>query len=131
MPLNSNQIAQLAGRLGSRYTELLKEVRSELADGASQHIADLLDRTPGDAGDVSVADALADLNVVLIDRHIHELRDIEAARARIRESAYGTCIDCGGEIPYERLRAYPTAKRCVTCQGHREKTYAQSGTPSM
>ncbi len=56
---------------------------------------------------------------------------IFSARVRIRAGSYGRCIDCGGEIRVERLRVYPTAKRCVSCQGHREKTYASPGTPSL
>ena len=34
------------------------------------------------------------------------------------------CIDCGQPIPFARLEAYPTAKRCLRCQQIREATHA-------
>lgn len=45
-----------------------------------------------------------------------ELVDIEAALLRIQNGRYGLCTDCGVTIPAARLSAYPTAKRCITCQ---------------
>jgi DnaK suppressor protein len=39
---------------------------------------------------------------------------------RIATGQYGVCIDCETNIPFERLNAYPTAKRCLTCQQHYE-----------
>jgi RNA polymerase-binding transcription factor DksA len=33
-----------------------------------------------------------------------------------RTVAAGDCIDCGAEIPTERLSAKPDAKRCVECE---------------
>lgn len=60
-----------------------------------------------------------------VDRDIdeaagHILGEIEAARARVVEGTYGTCVDCGQPIPRERLIAHPAAIRCVSCQGRIE-----------
>jgi len=44
-----------------------------------------------------------------------------AALARIEDSSYGRCVDCGKEIPDGRLDARPDASRCVSCQS----TYAK------
>jgi DnaK suppressor protein len=33
------------------------------------------------------------------------------------------CIDCGGDVGVERLRAEPAAPRCIDCQRRHEKTY--------
>jgi RNA polymerase-binding transcription factor DksA len=60
-----------------------------------------------------------------------ELRDIDAARARLKNHSYGICMSCGDDIGFERLRAYPTAKRCLPCQQQRERTYAHGGTPTL
>ena len=49
-----------------------------------------------------------------------------AAEERVAAGRYGICIDCGRAIDYERLEAYPSAKRCLPCQQHREKTRAPS-----
>jgi RNA polymerase-binding transcription factor DksA len=60
-------------------------------------------------------------------RELGELRAIEAAKARIDEGSYGICIDCGTGIGYARLRANPSALRCIICQTRYEKTFV--GTP--
>jgi len=57
------------------------------------------------------------------ERDIEELRDIEDARERIAEGRYGACVDCGKDIPLQRLMAQPTAKRCVQCQEQFERKH--------
>ncbi|MGE5669786.1 MAG: TraR/DksA family transcriptional regulator [Betaproteobacteria bacterium] len=131
MSLSRSQMAQLSGQLDQRRQALLEEVRDELEHSENQQYIELIGRVPADVGDESVGDALADLNLAIIDRHVQELRDIDAAKLRVRDGSFGICIDCGGDIGFERLRAYPTAKRCRRCQEHREKTYAHQGTPSL
>lgn len=131
MTLTQTQLDTLKGLLDRRYDALLEEVRSELEASENQQYVELLGRVPGDSADESVADALADLSLGVIDRHIRELRDIEATRARLRQGQFGICIDCGDEIAFERLKAYPTAKRCVRCQGQHERTHAHEGTPTL
>lgn len=34
---------------------------------------------------------------------------------RVDSPDYGICINCGNPIPFERLRAIPTATRCLSC----------------
>ena len=36
----------------------------------------------------------------------------------------GHCLDCGADIPFERLRAEPTALRCARCQTLCAKNFA-------
>jgi len=129
--LNKSQLEQLTRKLKEDYQTLLREVRNELENSGDQHRIDLLNSEPGDAGDESLANALADYNLTILDRHIDGMRDIEAALQRIRNGEYGVCIDCGEEITFPRLMAYPTAKRCIICQEQREKQYAQEGHPKM
>ncbi len=131
MTLSRAHVAELAAQLDRRHQSLLEEVRDELEHSENQQYIELIGRVPPDVGDQSVGDALADLNLAIIDRHVRELRDIDAAKLRIAAGNYGVCIDCGESIGYERLRAYPTAKRCRPCQQKREKTYAHEGTPSL
>ncbi|MBN8772017.1 MAG: TraR/DksA C4-type zinc finger protein, partial [Thiobacillus sp.] len=127
--LSPTQLDQLARKLKEDYQALVREVREELENSGNQHRIDLLNREPGDSGDESLANALADFNLALLDRHIDGMRDIEAALQRIRNGEYGVCIDCGDAVTFPRLMAYPTAKRCIVCQEQREKLYAQEGRP--
>jgi len=129
--LHQSQLDQLVEKLKTDYQTLLREVRAELENSGDQHRIDLLNSEPGDSGDESMANALADFNVAILDRQIQGLRDIEAAFLRIKNEEYAVCIDCGGEIGFDRLMAYPTAKRCIVCQERREKQYAQEGHPKM
>lgn len=129
--LSPTQLDQLARKLKEDYQALVREVRDELENSGNQHRIDLLNREPGDSGDESLANALADFNLTLLDRHIDGMRDIEAALQRIRNGEYGICIDCGDAVTFPRLMAYPTAKRCIVCQEQREKLYAQEGRPKM
>ena len=44
------------------------------------------------------------------------VEEIDAALARIDDGTYGTCAQCGKNIPKERLRALPQASLCVQCK---------------
>ena len=44
-----------------------------------------------------------------------ELSRIAKALDQIKNGAYGTCVDCGEQIPMARLQAYPFADRCIRC----------------
>lgn len=129
--LTPSQLDPLVKKLNEEYQALLREVREELENSGNQHRIDLLNQEPGDSGDESLANALADFNLTLLDRHIDRMRDIEAALQRVRSGEYGVCIDCGENVTFPRLMAYPTAKRCLVCQEQREKRYAQEGHPTL
>ena len=129
--LTPSQVDQLVTKLKTDYQTLLREVRDELENKGVQHRIDLLNSEPGDSGDESMANALADFNVTIVDRQVQGVRDIEATFKRIKDGEFGVCIDCGDGIPFNRLQAYPTAKRCIACQEKREKQYAQEGHPTM
>ncbi|MDP2878727.1 MAG: TraR/DksA family transcriptional regulator [Sulfuricella sp.] len=126
----ADEAAQLKQSLEKRRQLLLEEIRDELARSGEQHYADLAGRVT-DLGDESVADMLADLDAAMVDRQVIEVRAIEATLKRLASGDYGTCVDCGADIPLERLRAYPTATRCISCQSIHELTYAHEGRPTL
>lgn len=131
MALTKTQLAKLERTLDKQYELLLEEVRDALEHSENQQYVELIDRAPADTADQATGDALADLNLAIIDRHVREIRDIEATRLRLGDGSFGTCADCGAEIGIERLLAYPTAKRCLVCQQQREKTFAHEGNPTL
>lgn len=128
--LTPPQVETLKRQLDERTRSLAARVREELTASDSQHYRDLAGVVT-DTADEALASALVDVDTAIIDRHVVELRDIEAARERIKKQTYGLCVDCGDEVDYKRLAVYPTAKRCVRCQQQRERTYAQPGRPSL
>jgi DnaK suppressor protein len=124
------QTVELERLLRARERVLRDEIRAQLLESDEQHYIDLAGRV-GDLADVSVADMLTDVDIAEMDRDVAELRDVEAALARMAEGRYGTCADCGTEIDYERLAAQPAATRCIACQGKREKVYAHTEMPRL
>jgi len=128
--LNKNQIRDLKKTLDDRFFDLREEIRLELLESDDQTYIALAGRVH-DIGEASVADLLVDLQFAAIDRHIQEIRDIDAALLRIAGSSYGVCVDCKVSIAVERLHAYPTAKRCYRCQVNHEHVYAGASHPSM
>ena len=57
-----------------------------------------------------------ELELALDDRESTGLRAVDAALARMEAGSYGSCADCGADIPAARLLAAPEALRCVACQ---------------
>jgi RNA polymerase-binding transcription factor DksA len=84
-----------------------------------------------DTGDESVATLIADLEQADLTRDIDEFRALEAARERINGGEYGVCKDCGSDIAFERLKAFPAAIRCIQCQERHEKTFGGEPKPSL
>ena len=122
MTLSRREMIGLAYALTTRRNELLDEIRRDLERTREEPYAKFAGATP-DAGDQAVADLLADLGEAETTRDLGELRALEAALKRVSDGAYGLCVDCGEDIPYERLHAQPSAARCVACQQRHEKTY--------
>ena len=128
--LSKQHLAKLNDMLVERHKALVAEVRAMLAQSGHETYLEIAGRVT-DTGDESVADMLADLGAAQIHRHVQELRDIEAAQARVRAGTFGICVDCGSHIAYERLAAHPAAQRCILCQGKRERSYAHEGRPTL
>jgi RNA polymerase-binding transcription factor DksA len=74
-----------------------------------------------DTKDHATAQLLVESGNAELQRGAAELQDIDAALQRIAAGTYGRCMDCGTVIPDSRLSAYPTAKRCTSCQMEHEK----------
>lgn len=129
--LTKDELAQVETKLRERQTALLEEVRKELDERENQHLASVMGNHPGDSGDVSLADWLADLNILRVDRQVRELREIETKLGQIKDGTANECIDCGKEIGLQRLLAYPTAMRCVACQEKHEHIYQHGAHPGL
>jgi DnaK suppressor protein len=124
MPLHKRQKDELEQIMRERRARLVAELQSDVAKSRELHYQELVGG-PGDAADEAAADLLADIDNAETSRDIAELREIDAALARISEQHYGVCTDCRSEIVLERLSAQPTAVRCFPCERLHEKTYAQ------
>ena len=130
MPLTSDQTKELHEIIEQRHAALLRELREDAARARDEPYAEHAGPAP-DSGDESVATLMADLEQADITRDLDEFRALEAARHRVRGGDYGTCVDCGGDIGFERLKASPAAVRCVNCQQRHEKTFGGEPKPTL
>lgn len=129
--LPEKQLQQFEQRLRSRREELRDIIHAELANSQEQNYSELAGMVH-DAGDESFAELMRGINLTTRARELEEIQDIEAALERIKNGAYATCVDCGDAITFERLDAYSTAKRCITCQSRREnRRGGRDATPSL
>jgi len=101
--------------LAQRTNKLRQDVASAqvLSDAAAHEVTDRKD----EANERS----LAVVGSAEVERDLAELREIALARERIAAGTYGQCLDCGEAIDPRRLKAQPTAIRCIACQGRAEQ----------
>ena len=124
------QINVFKTKLNDCFMALRREISAELLRSDDEQYSDLAGRVH-DSGEVALADLLVDIQLASIDRHVQEIRDIDAALMRIAEGSYGKCCDCQEPIVIERLAAYPTARRCIACQEAHDRTFAHGGQPTL
>jgi RNA polymerase-binding protein DksA len=128
--LTEQQTREFKKTLLDRLKAVLEEVRQELLKYDDERYQELAGSVH-DLEEESVADLLVDLDLADIDRHIDQIRSIEAALLRIARGTYGQCIECQGPISFERLQIAPDAARCIACQDNYEKTHKGMGHPSL
>lgn len=123
--LTDEQLSMLKQRLEAERQQLRKDIRDELLRTDEEQYSELAGQVH-DSAEESVADLLSDLNTAVLGQSIKALREVEAAQERMKEGWYGQCEECQEEIPYERLDAYPAARRCMLHQEQYEKSHFES-----
>lgn len=113
--ITSAQLAQCKTALMARQTELIDHVQDHFGktlEMAKESVGELsnYDNHPGDMG-TEMFERGKDL---ALNEHAEtELEEINKSLHAIEEGTYGICSKCGGDIPFERLEALPTADRCI------------------
>ncbi|EFU39985.1 transcriptional regulator, TraR/DksA family protein [Paenibacillus vortex V453] len=92
---------QLESHEGTNTNNSLRDSTGELS-AADNHPADVGTEVFERGRDLAIQETLAD-----------ELEQIRSALQRMDQGQYGTCAECGQEIPYERLEAIPYTAYCV------------------
>ena len=75
------------------------------------------DQHPADSG-TNLADA--DREEASLEVLLAQQERVKEALARLDAGTYGQCVECGKQLPDERLEARPEAERCVDCQQRAE-----------
>jgi RNA polymerase-binding transcription factor DksA len=117
--LSDSQRQLIQQLLDTREAELQEQVRIAKASRAERTSAEGPSvEDAAEDGEERFRHGLEDFD---LQRDQEELRAIQEARDRIGDGTYGDCIDCGNAIPFERLKAQPSAVRCVACQSRYEQ----------
>lgn len=69
-----------------------------------------------DLGDQALSSSMEALRQSLRETEHAEYRQILEALRAIDDGTYGICIDCENKISEKRLKYYPNALRCISCQ---------------
>ncbi len=117
--LTAGQRALLRAELELRRQQLDSQLSTH-QEGRSraEHARDVLERDFDDAPQRAMD---REVDMALSDLELQELGEVSRALRRIDEDDYGTCGDCGDDIPFDRLKAEPYALRCVACESQRER----------
>jgi DnaK suppressor protein len=77
--------------------------------------------TSADGVDNSLLAAAREYSAQALSRDMRLLREVEAARKRLRNGVYGICLRCEEEIAPKRLQVIPWAAYCISCQAAMEE----------
>ena len=104
-------------------TLMLKRLQDELADEL-QRMAQLRDvfQAQHFADEVDAASHMeaAHLAQCSARRSAQRIRDLQSLLYLLRHNGPRQCVDCGDDIPLERLMAAPGTTRCLYCQQQME-----------
>jgi RNA polymerase-binding transcription factor DksA len=114
----------IEARLNARLEELARLRAAMRRSSAGMRDSELahVDNHPGDIAGELLEEEIEQTEKIFIEEG--ERRIAEARRA-LADGTYGTCRDCGQDIPPARLEAVPEAVRCVECQRRFEGRHRQ------
>ena len=117
---------QIESRLRGRLEEISLRKKALAEEGENMRDGELADydQHPGDQATETYEQELGETTAMILDE---ELDRVQLALRRLESGEYGKCIDCGAEIPAERLEAMPEAVRCIEHQREYEARHRQVG----
>jgi DnaK suppressor protein len=119
----SSAYSQLELPLRNRLEELRTQIENALHSDNADRYATTAEQVH-DFKDQALSTQQASIDHAEIARDLKELRDVEAALTRMTLGLYGQCIQCSRQIPPDRLMAFPSAARCLSCQRLHERVPA-------
>ncbi|MFN8232829.1 MAG: TraR/DksA family transcriptional regulator [Actinomycetota bacterium] len=111
--MDATELERLSAALVSQRAQARREIEELGADPDADEVVFV-----GDPGfsDRSHSTEERSRLIALVGSHRANLRDVDAALARIDAGTYGICSRCGNPIPSERLEALPWAALCIDCK---------------
>jgi len=125
--LTATQKARLTRALDELERAVREQIRASMPQFADQKYLELVGMVY-DSGDEASATMQEEVDHALLEHYLDNLKNIEAARARLERGEANECLDCGDEIGFKRLSAQP-ATRCIHCQTLRERPHGGDAHP--
>ena len=113
-PVDKNQYIMTPFEIMKIESTLAKRAR-ELTRSLAERNQIVIERS-ADEFDAALLAAERESSAQVLSQDLRLLRDIEAARDRLRASTYGVCLHCEEAIAPRRLQAIPWAAYCISCQ---------------
>ena len=113
-PIDKNQYIMTPFEIMKIESALAKRAR-ELTRSLAERNQIAIERSADEFDDALLA-AEREFSAQALSQDLRLLRDIEAARDRLRASTYGVCLHCEEAIAPRRLQAIPWAAYCISCQ---------------
>jgi RNA polymerase-binding protein DksA len=128
MPITPKLSAEIGSRLRKSRDDVLAAARSRVYGdpptiSPGTHIGQFDDQAEGEM--------ISHDEEHRADHETALLHAIDAALGRLESGGYGICVECGREIPEERLLATPTVETCIECQDRLEKEQRKGRGPTM
>ena len=106
-----------------REKEIIREhIKKELSalERSVTTLTDLLDgEVQSDANDwftTKESNPSSEINEMALQKARQRIITLNNILEKIDNDSFGVCINCGKPIPVERLKALPTATRCISCK---------------
>ena len=106
-------VAVVRQRLETILGELDDSTRTLAGESGDTGELSRLDQRPAEAAS-ELAELERDEAVLAVVQG--QKTEVLAALERLDAGTYGRCVNCGTELPQERLDVRPEAARCVNCQ---------------
>jgi len=99
-----------------RVEHALATLRDEHRGSLDDEVEETSPTNDNHLAETATATLGREIDYTLGDNAEQVLSEIDAALKRIDAGTYGTCVNCGQEIPRKRLEANPWASLCIDCK---------------
>jgi RNA polymerase-binding protein DksA len=103
-----------------RVEHALATLRDEHPGSLDEEVEEIAATSDNHLAETATATLGREIDYTLGENSEQVLSEIDAALRRIEDGTYGTCTNCGREIPRERLEAQPWASLCIDCKRRAE-----------
>jgi len=104
-----------------RVTSAIASLQADHPGSIDDEVEEISSVSDNHVAETATATLDREIDYTLEENSAHVLEEIDAALGRIDAGTYGTCTNCGEEIPQARLEAYPWASLCIDCKRKLER----------